>query len=106
MLDILTPNINSFSKEISTNNNIYKLKMNKKETSILITCNLKDDIVSLNDYSIELTFDEFYKLGNCFKQCNNINDIYDLIKNILSGISISFIENNSLFNSSSYKFNN
>jgi len=93
---------NHFQKEMIYEKDTYILTMEKKDSSkILITCNLKDNAISLYDYSIEISLEEFYKKGSVFKQCNNIDEIYILLKNVLKGISISDIRYNSLKNKSS-----
>ena len=89
-------NSNHFEKEMKYEEDIYILTIEKKESSkIFMTCNLKDNAISLYDYSIEISLEEFYKKGNAFKQCNNIDEIYILLKNVIKGISISDIRYNS-----------
>ena len=81
---------NSFCRKVRLNDDLYKLNIKKLDSSkIIITCNLEDDVLSLYDYSIELTFDEFYDLGFSFKQCKNIDDIFNLLQNVFKGIEIS-----------------
>jgi len=83
---------NYFEKKMKCENDTYILTMETKESSkIFMTCNLKDNAMSLYDYSIEISLEEFYKKGSVFKQCNNINEIYLLLKNVIEGIFISAI---------------
>ena len=87
---------NHFKKEMKYEKDTFILTMEKKESSkIFMTCNLKDNAISLYDCSIELSLEEFYKKGRAFKQCNNIDEIYILLKNVLEGIFISDISYNS-----------
>lgn len=89
-------NTNHFEKEMKYEEDTYILTIEKKESSkIFMTCNLKDNAIYLYDYSIEISLEEFYKKGNVFKQCNNIDEIYILLKNVIKGISISDIKYNS-----------
>ena len=89
-------NTNHFEKEMKYEEDTYILTIEKKKSSkIFMTCNLKDNAISLYDYSIEISLEEFYKKGNVFKQCNNIDEIYILLKNVIKGISISDIKYNS-----------
>ena len=69
-----------------------------------MTCNLKDNVLSLFDYSLELSYEEFCKLGKSFKYCDDINDIYELLKNIMHEITIS-TKNSSLKIKSSIRLN-
>jgi len=89
-------NTNHFEKEMKYEEDTYILTIEKKESSkIFMTCNLKDNAISLYDYSIEISLEDFYKKGNVFKQCYNIDEIYILLKNVIKGISISDIKYNS-----------
>ena len=84
-----------FEKEIKYEKDIYILTVEKKESSkIFIKCNLKDNAIALYDYSIELPLEEFYKKSSAFKQCNNIDEIYILLKNVIEGISVSDLNKN------------
>ena len=81
-----------FSKKLYIEEVEYKIKVKKESSNILITCNLKEDIASKYDYSINLSYDEFLVLGRVFKQCKDIDDIYELLKNVMNNtkIHISF----------------
>jgi hypothetical protein len=54
--------------------------------------------LSLYDYSIDISFQEFLNLGKCFKSCSNLEEIFNLLKNILKGIRLSIIKNESISN--------
>ena len=96
-----------YIKEINFGDDLYKITLSiSKSSKILITCNTKDDVLSLYEYSIELSFEEFYKLGKCFKQCNSIEEIYDLLKNVMTEIEISSKNNYSLNLKSKIKLEN
>ena len=45
-----------------------------------------------------ITFQEFLNLGKCFKSCSNLEEIFNLLKNILKGIRLSIIKNESISN--------
>ena len=83
---------NNFIKIVYFGNDAYNINVKKNESKILMTCNLKNDVISLYDYSLELSYEEFYKLGKSFRQCNDINEIFELLKNVMSDISISYKE--------------
>ena len=79
-----------FSKEIYIDDDLYKINININESSkIVITCDLKEEVLSLYSYSINLSFEEFDKLGKSFKHCNNLEDIFDFLKNIILGMELS-----------------
>ena len=61
----------------------------KKNDTILITCNLKDDTVTLFDYYKELSFEDFNLMGKSLKQCDDINDVYIFLKNVFSESKIT-----------------
>ena len=55
------------------------------------------DYVSLYSYSKEYTLEEFIKLGNCFKICNNLKNVFKTLENLIKGIS--FKVNNTSYDS-------
>ena len=91
-----------FSFLISLNGEIYIIKFIKKNISkILIICDSIEECTSLYDFSIELSYEQFYELGKSFKVCDNIDDVFDLIKNTIkmknekkANILLESIENN------------
>ena len=93
----ISSSTNNFIKEIYIGNDLYNVKIEKDNDSskILMSCNLKDDVISLFDYSLELSYDEFCKLGKSFRNCDDINEIYNLLKYLIYGLTISS-ENSSL----------
>ena len=80
-----------FSRELKLGNEIYIIKVKKiKPSQISIICENKFDYLSLYGYSITLTYDEFCKLGKSFRLYDNIDEIYDTIKNLFKGVDFSF----------------
>ena len=80
-----------FSRELKLGNEIYIIKIKKiKPSQISIICENKFDYLSLYGYSITLTYDEFCKLGKSFRLYDNIDEIYDTIKNLFKGVDFSF----------------
>ena len=74
-----------FSQVIEVHPEKYIITIEQKDTDkILIKCEPKDDTITLFDYYIELSFEEFISLGKSFKQCDDINDVFILLKNVLS----------------------
>ena len=101
-----------FSRELKLGNEIYIIKIKKiKPSQISIICENKFDYLSLYGYSITLTYDEFCKLGKSFRLYDNIDEIYDTIKNLFKGVDFTFkneVNNNSpnLFNNNLNNMNN
>ena len=80
-----------FSRELKLGNEIYIIKIKKiKPSQISIICENKFDYLSLYGYSITLTYEEFCKLGRSFRLYDNIDEIYDTIKNLFKGVDFSF----------------
>ena len=80
---------NEFSKILELNAEKYILTFKKIESEkIFITCESKDETISLYNYYIELSFKEFNLLGKSFRQCDDINDIFIFLQNILNGAQI------------------
>ena len=77
---------NEFSKILELNDEKYILTFKKTESEkIFITCESKDETISLYNYYIELSFQEFSLLGKSFRQCDDINDIFIFLLNVLNG---------------------
>ena len=100
--DLKTIDNNNFIITIKHLNDSYNINIKKEVefSKILMTCNLTDDILSLYDYYLELSFEDFIKLGNSFRQCNDINDIFLLLKNVMSEIKIT----TRFYNKENYSF--
>ena len=75
----------------------YNLKIEKidSSSSLLFTCQTVEDVTLLYDYSSLLSFKELRQMNKNFNNCNNIDGIFNSIKNIITNykdISIPRIE--------------
>ena len=96
-----------FSRELKLGNEIYIIKVKKiKPSQILIICENKFDYLSLYGYSITLTYEEFCKLGRSFRLYDNIDEIYDTIKNLFKGVDFSFKNEFNMGNNPMMQMNN
>jgi len=96
-----------FSRELKLGNEIYIIKIKKiKPSQISIICENKFDYLSLYGYSITLTYDEFCKLGKSFRLYDNIDEIYDTIKNLFKGVDFSFRNEFNFGNNNNNNFGN
>ena len=96
-----------FSRGLKLDNEIYIIKIKKiKPSQISIICENKFDYLSLYRYSITLTYDEFCKLGRSFRLYDNIDEIYDTIKNLFKGVDFSFRNEFNLGNNNNLGYNN
>ena len=109
------PNNNSqsqeenFTKELELDNDSYIVTIKKvKPSQISIKCENKFDYLATHDYSINLTYDEFCKLARTFRLFDNIDEIFDTIKNLFKGVNFSFKNDyiGSSINSRGNQFNN
>ena len=83
----------SFCKEIELDDEIYILNFEKlNDSQIGIICENKYDYLSLYNYSITLTYDELIKLAKTFRLFDDIDEIFDTIKNIVMGVEFSFMK--------------
>ena len=87
----------------------YELKLKLTKSKIIITCNSVNDYISLYDNYAEISYSEFLNLGRCFKSCKDLEEIFNLLKNVLQGIKLSpirgmFSDDNSESKISSIKF--
>ena len=81
----------NFNKELELDNETYILKIKKiKPSRISMKCENKFDYLSLYYYSINLSYEEFCKLARTFRLFDNIDEIFDTIKNLIKGINYSF----------------
>ena len=87
-----------FSKEIELEGEIFLLTFEKlNDSKITITCENKYDYLSLYNYTIVLTYDEFLKLAKTFRLFDNIDEIFFTIKNLVIGVEFSFKKDNSSY---------
>jgi len=89
---------NEFSRILNLEGMKYNIKLKLIKAKINIMCTSTIDYLSLYDYSIDISFQEFLNLGKCFKSCSNLEEIFNLLKNILKGIRLSIIKNESISN--------
>jgi len=93
----------NYKKELELDNETYILQIKKtKPSQISIKCENKFEYLAMHDYSINLTYDEFCKLAKTFRLFDNIDEIFDTIKNLFKGVNFSFMGNQCNMNS----FNN
>ena len=86
-----------FTKYLKLDDEIYILKIQKINSSqISIKCENKYDYLSLYCYSIILTYEEFCKIARTFRLFDNIDEIFNTIKNLFKGVNFSY--NNELVN--------
>ena len=71
---------------------LYNLKLKLTKTKIIITLNSLPDCISLYDNYAEISYSEFLNLGKCFKSCTDLEEIFNLLKNVLKGIKLSIIK--------------
>ena len=70
----------------------YNLILKLVKSKIIITCNSVHDYISLYDNYAEISYSEFLNLGKCFKSCSDLEEIFNLLKNVLKGIKLSIIK--------------
>ena len=87
-----------FSRILNLDGLPYNIKLNLIKEKINIMCSSTIDYLSLYDYSLDISFQEFLNLGKCFKSCSNLEEIFNLLKNILKGIRLSIIKNEPISN--------
>jgi hypothetical protein len=89
---------NELSRILNLEGMQYNIKLKLIKAKINIMCTSTIDYLSLYDYSLDISFQEFLNLGKCFKSCSNLEEIFNLLKNILKGIRLSIIKNESISN--------
>ena len=86
-----------YTKELELDDETYILTLKKENTSHLsIILENKIDFLSLYNYSITLSYDEFCILGKTFRLFDNIDEIFDIIKRLLNGVEFSFRKDNDI----------
>ena len=70
----------------------YNLILKLTKSKIIITCNSVNDYISIYDNYAEISYSEFLNLGKCFKSCSDLEEIFNLLKNVLKGIKLSIIK--------------
>ena len=95
-------NNQNLSFKFNLNKEYYILKIEKIDfsSSILFTCQKKDDITLLYEYSCLLSFKDLHNMNKNFLVCDNIDQIFKSIKTILTNHKeiaiprIDFYQNN------------
>ena len=85
--------IDIYPTSLETEIGNYELKIQLKDNKIYLTCNSEIDYLSLYSYSKEYTFEELIGLSNCFKACNNLQNAFETLLNLIKGISIKLNNN-------------
>ena len=80
---------NEISQNFKVDYETFIVKFKKGNNKISIFCNPIDEFASLYDYSIDISYEEFCKLGKNFKMCENIDDIFKIIKNIVEEVKFT-----------------
>ena len=87
--------IKEFNHTLYLNNEQFIIIVKESDSNIIIIeCKPSDEFTSLYDYSIELSLKNFYNMGKSFRLCDNIDEIFNFIKNIMSEINLSQINTN------------
>ena len=102
-----------YSIELPLDDENYIVTIIKKKNSSQITlkCENKIDFLSYYKYSITLTYDEFTQIGKSFRLFDNINEIFNIIKNLFIGVDfslkkrISNVSSNQMPNMGNQNFN-
>ena len=99
-----------YSIELPLDDEKYIVTITKKNSSqISLKCVNKLNFLSLYNYRITLTYDEFTKIGKSFRLFDNIDEIFNIIKNLFIGVDFSLkkqtnntfhnrIQNNNMMN--------
>ena len=97
-----------YSIELPLDDEKYIVTIIKKKNSSQITlkCENKFDFLSYYKYSITLTYDEFTKIGKSFRLFDNIDEIFNIIKNLFIGVDFSLKKQNSNTFSNQMQINN
>ena len=81
----------------------YEINLSLKHDKLIITCNSDVEFLSIYSYSKEINLDDFKKLSNIFKFCENIGQCFTAFKNVLKGITLK-INNNDYISKFEVKF--
>ena len=79
----------SISQPLNLNEEIFGVSFEKRKNTIFILCKPKDGAICLYVYYIEISYEEFCKLGKTFKLCENINEIFEIIRNIIEEVKFT-----------------
>ena len=77
------------SQTLKIDKEVFIIKFKKENNNVLILCIPIDEFACLYEYSIQITYEEFCKLGKNFNMCENIDDIFKILKNIVEGVKVT-----------------
>lgn len=87
----------SYTKCLKLEDDTYNITIKKIKTyQISIDCENQFDYLSTHQYSIALTYEEFCKLGKTFRLFDNIDEIFNTIKNLFKGVDFTFKNDNTI----------
>ena len=89
-----------FNQTLYLDNEKFIIVVKETKSKIILECIPDDEFTSLFDYSIDLSLENFYNLGKSFKQCDNLDEIYNLIQNIMLQQNLPQINLNTPVNNS------
>ena len=78
----------SYIASFKTDIGEYEINLSLKHDKLIITCNSDVEFLSIYSYSKEINLDDFKKLSNSFKFCENIGQCFTAFKNVLTGITL------------------
>ena len=84
---------NKFDKVFNLYNEQFIITVKETQSKIILECKPNEEFISLYDYSIELSLEDFYAMGKSFKQCDNLNEIFNLIRNLMFQVNLPQINN-------------
>ena len=84
----------SYIASFETDIGEYEINLSLKHDKLIITCNSDVEFLSIYSYSKEINLDDFKKLSNSFKFCENIGQCFTAFKNVLKGITLKINNNN------------
>ena len=93
----------SYIASFKTDIGEYEINLSLKHDKLIITCNSDVEFLSIYSYSKEINLDDFKKLSNSFKFCENIGQCFTAFKNVLKGITLK-INNNDYISKFEVKF--
>ena len=93
----------SYIASFKTDLGEYEINLSLKHDKLIITCNSDVEFLSIYSYSKEINLDDFKKLSNSFKFCENIGQCFTTFKNALTGITLK-INNNDYISKFEVKF--
>ena len=84
---------NKFDAVFNSYNEEFVITVIETQSKIILQCKPNEEFISLNDYLIELSLEDFYSMGKSFKQCDNLNEIFNLIRNLMFQTNLPKINN-------------